>query len=571
MPLFSSFSRSSRSKKSRRLAQDESFSYYDTQRHDEPHSAPAWRTVTPNAPSRDTRESWAEVDYPESYSGLGDYNRGASSSGSSSRRRRGGEPIPIPIHESDRHSQSTVTALDQPHYAQPYADTRYAARADTYDDDDSLYEDAPDHHGGAHQAHHGGYDGARYDSSIPLVQRESSHSRLTDAFADHAPAARPVTEVSLPQGTPYPSPGPVPMAASMSGVPRTRSASTPGPGRPPLATPMPGPSRSRGMTTPGLGAPSLSGRQPSARMRSIYAEPRQPVVVPQGPNMAVRSERPEYVGRAPSSGHRGRREERRAHDEREYRRRERSDDSGRTPDDSEDEYPPCVVVVERGRNGKKDTYYVIPGGAPVIFEDDHGHELTRVGDFSGRYKPRRQRPVIIEDEQGREIGRLGFDDESSLDYNYRKGSYDDGYERDRGYDSRRGGDRDHYDDRGSSRSHRSHRSQQADRDYAPEGPQDYPRSRTISNGSRPNLVYIPHKDTMRSTSYHSEDRSSRRQGYEPSQRSHHSRHSSSSRSHNNASPVIHLDDMRHRSPESVASGSSGRYDDDRSYQGSRRR
>ena len=98
--------------------------------------------------------------------------------------------------------------------------------------------------------------------------------------------------------------------------------------------------------------------------------------------------------------------------------------SGRTEDDAE--YPPCVVVVERGRNGKPDTYYVIPGGAPVIFEDQHGKELTRsvknnntittcetgtdwgpyrVGDFTGRYHPKKQRPVIIEDEHGREVGR----------------------------------------------------------------------------------------------------------------------------------------------------------------------
>ena len=47
--------------------------------------------------------------------------------------------------------------------------------------------------------------------------------------------------------------------------------------------------------------------------------------------------------------------------------------------ESTDEYdhPPCVVVIERGRHGKKDTYYVIPEGAPVIFKDSKGNELTR--------------------------------------------------------------------------------------------------------------------------------------------------------------------------------------------------
>lgn len=83
-----------------------------------------------------------------------------------------------------------------------------------------------------------------------------------------------------------------------------------------------------------------------------------------------------------------------------------------------------VVVVEHGKHGKKDKYYIIPGGAPVIFEDEDGNELTRyvalpdrreirvltapcsVGDFSGRYRPpRRPRPVIVQDQYGHEICR----------------------------------------------------------------------------------------------------------------------------------------------------------------------
>lgn len=43
----------------------------------------------------------------------------------------------------------------------------------------------------------------------------------------------------------------------------------------------------------------------------------------------------------------------------------------------DDEYPPVVVVVQRGVYGEKDTYYIIPGGAPVIFEDEDGNEITR--------------------------------------------------------------------------------------------------------------------------------------------------------------------------------------------------
>ena len=42
-----------------------------------------------------------------------------------------------------------------------------------------------------------------------------------------------------------------------------------------------------------------------------------------------------------------------------------------------EEEPPVVVVVEHGKHGKKDKYYIIPSGAPVIFEDEDGHELTR--------------------------------------------------------------------------------------------------------------------------------------------------------------------------------------------------
>ena len=35
------------------------------------------------------------------------------------------------------------------------------------------------------------------------------------------------------------------------------------------------------------------------------------------------------------------------------------------------------MVVEHGKNGKRDKYYIIPSGAPVIFEDEDGNELTR--------------------------------------------------------------------------------------------------------------------------------------------------------------------------------------------------
>jgi len=54
-----------------------------------------------------------------------------------------------------------------------------------------------------------------------------------------------------------------------------------------------------------------------------------------------------------------------------------------------------------------DTYYIIPAGTNVIFQDENGKELTRVGDFSGRRRsrPRREKPLIVQDEFGNELYR----------------------------------------------------------------------------------------------------------------------------------------------------------------------
>ena len=234
------------------------------------------------------------MEYPESYSGIGDHHR------SNSRRQRPS------LHEYSVHSESTVTPLDD-HYDRHYG----------------------------------------RDNTVPIVQRESSLSRLQEAFADYPSSSRPVTQVNLPQTTPRPSP------------------------RDHAAHPVPPP-------------------MVSAEVRNVYAESRQPVLMP---NTSVHSVEPEFV--RSTSQRRGRTDERhRSRSRREYYSRvclcnvhicsmvlncmkqDRSPSSDRSLDDGSD-YPPCVVVVERGRNGKKDTYYVIPGGAPVIFEDDDGRELTR--------------------------------------------------------------------------------------------------------------------------------------------------------------------------------------------------
>ncbi|KAG8218735.1 hypothetical protein J3R82DRAFT_4405 [Butyriboletus roseoflavus] len=39
-------------------------------------------------------------------------------------------------------------------------------------------------------------------------------------------------------------------------------------------------------------------------------------------------------------------------------------------------------------------YYIIPGGMNVIFQDEYGNEITRVGDFSGRSRPSRPDTIV---------------------------------------------------------------------------------------------------------------------------------------------------------------------------------
>ncbi|KAF7352862.1 hypothetical protein MVEN_01253200 [Mycena venus] len=94
------------------------------------------------------------------------------------------------------------------------------------------------------------------------------------------------------------------------------------------------------------------------------------------------------------------------------------------------------------------TYYIVPGGVDVIFQDEDGNEITRVGDFSGRRK--RVSPIIVQDEDGRELYRTS---ETSTE---------------RGESSRRGSRRARDDEevghRRSGRLDRSHRSELSDSD-----------------------------------------------------------------------------------------------------------
>ncbi|KAF7795861.1 hypothetical protein EIP86_007028 [Pleurotus ostreatoroseus] len=312
------------------------YSRYDEDPHYESRQSQssAWRRVVPSRGDGNWQEEF--VEYPESYPGADDYYGSRPRTNRPIRRDYARQRV------YDTQSESTATATDE-----VMGESRFYSR----------------------------------DNAVPIVQRESSLTRLQEVFSEQAASSgpRPVTEVTLPQGTPRPTP------IDMQPPPR-----------PPVA----------------------------AEMRNAYPT-QQPILVQN--STANSMEADIRIQRSQSYAPRPRRtSSRHAAD---------IQPSASMRSREEEEYPPCVVVVERGRNGKPDTYYVIPGGAPVVFEDQQGNELTRVGDFSGRYRPRKQRPVIIEDEHGREVGRLGFDDEGSLDYQYRRAAEDTRYDRNGEYDS----------------------------------------------------------------------------------------------------------------------------------------
>ncbi|PIL36739.1 hypothetical protein GSI_00428 [Ganoderma sinense ZZ0214-1] len=217
----------------------------------------------------------------------------------------------------------------------------------------------------------------RSDNSIPLVQRESSLTRIGQAFRDHgtyAPALSAVPSASHPPNAPVYAPQPI-----IGGQPHVTAV--------------------HDMHSPAVVQNMVPPINNSVRADIVHHSSSYP---PQ-----------------PDQRHH------RAHREHRHRERERSappvfKSSGVHPAYwdkplDRDEEPPVVVVVEHGKNGKKDKYYIIPAGAPVIFEDESGNELTRVGDFSGHYRPpRRTRPVIVQDQYGREICRAGFNNDDQI-------------------------------------------------------------------------------------------------------------------------------------------------------------
>ncbi|KAF8897456.1 hypothetical protein BD779DRAFT_1667434 [Infundibulicybe gibba] len=64
-------------------------------------------------------------------------------------------------------------------------------------------------------------------------------------------------------------------------------------------------------------------------------------------------------------------------------------------------------------------YYIVPGGMNVIFQDENGNEITRVGDFGSRRDGRQVvSPLVVQDEDGNELYRTGnFNNRASSSWN----------------------------------------------------------------------------------------------------------------------------------------------------------
>ncbi|KAJ7781329.1 hypothetical protein B0H16DRAFT_616267 [Mycena metata] len=61
------------------------------------------------------------------------------------------------------------------------------------------------------------------------------------------------------------------------------------------------------------------------------------------------------------------------------------------------------AVSPESRRNSEPIVYIVPGGMNVVFQDEDGNEITRVGDFTGRQ--RATSPIIVQDEYGRELYR----------------------------------------------------------------------------------------------------------------------------------------------------------------------
>ncbi|KAI9063359.1 hypothetical protein FKP32DRAFT_1611813 [Trametes sanguinea] len=306
------------------------------------------------------------------------------------------------------------------------------------------------------------------DNTVPLVQRESSLARLQQAFADHGAYAPTMSAApSGSHGAPFYAPQPMPM-----GQPHVSAVNDLH--EPPrvVNTPIPGP---------------LNGMRPDIVHHS--------------------SSYPSHE----RSHHRHRERERSAPPP--TRSHQTHPAYWDRPLDPMEE-PPVVVVVEHGKHGKRDKYYIIPGGAPVIFEDENGNELTRVGDFSGRYQPpSRPRPVIVQDQYGREICRAGFSNDDHISV---------------------GSDNHSHHTSRSGRGHHSssHRYAQDSYHHDPHYQPSRPRGGTHSSRENPEVYYVDPQNARSQRSGRSGSSSDTLVRSTPrDQQSYHSHHSSSGRSY----------------------------------------
>ncbi|EPS95378.1 hypothetical protein FOMPIDRAFT_1043621 [Fomitopsis schrenkii] len=325
---------------------------------------------------------------------------------------------------------------------------------------------------------------SRPQSPVPIVQRESSFTdmnglgRLQEAFADHGTYTEATPTVTVDPTTP--------LRGSPRMTPRAMHAAGP------------------------------------VQMRTVHEARREPVII-EDSNGSVEGIRPDVDVMRPSSS-----KHKRHHAQHTRERPPREQHKSKsmevvTPGPTYwdyhpgvQEYPPVVVVVQRGRYGDKDTYYIIPGGQPVVFEDEYGNEITRVGDFSGYYVPQPLHPVIVEDEFGREICRAGFPDGriSPGPYYGRVNVHYLGGSNARGYQQTRSSRRDHYDgrmyDTGYAPSYVSHSSYDGYTDgrsaYRRHGSSDYGPSRSVMFADEGSMGRRSHR------SYSNRDYSGSRRG-----------------------------------------------------------
>ncbi|OJA16999.1 hypothetical protein AZE42_00581 [Rhizopogon vesiculosus] len=61
--------------------------------------------------------------------------------------------------------------------------------------------------------------------------------------------------------------------------------------------------------------------------------------------------------------------------------------------------------------GQGPIYYIIPGGMSVIFQDEYGNEVARVGDFNNGRPAQRPAPYVAQDNHGRDLHSYGGDHE----------------------------------------------------------------------------------------------------------------------------------------------------------------